>query len=161
MRTVLLATLITGLSACAGKEADTGHDSDDHTHDTDTHEHETDEPGTGNFTNVAASDAGSFHVRYTPTPSPIPLNDYFEVRVEAFTDAEMTAPAVGMPVTFDAYMPAHGHGMNVEPAITDNGDGTWDVSGLLFHMEGDWQVTVGLEGAGGLESALFDVACCG
>ncbi len=157
MRTVLFATLIVGLSACDGKEAETGHDSDDHTHDTDAH---TDDTDAGNPTNVAMTDGGSFHVRYTTTPSPIPLNDYFDVRVEAFSDAAMTAPAAGVPGTFDAWMPAHGHGMNVEPTITDNGDGTWDVSGLLFHMEGDWQVTVGLEGAGGLENAVFDVACC-
>ena len=44
--------------------------------------------------------------------------------------------------------------------ITDNGDGTWAISGLLFHMEGDWQVIVGLAGDGGLENAVFDVACC-
>lgn len=158
MRTVLFATLALGLSACKAEGDDTAEETD--AHDSDGHTHDSDETGTGNFTNEAMTDGGTWHVRLTPTPSPIPLNDYFDVRVEAFTDEAMTAPAAGVTATFDAEMPAHGHGMNVEPEITDNGDGTWDVTGLLFHMEGDWRVAVGIAGTDSFESAVFDVACC-
>ena len=42
----------------------------------------------------------------------------------------------------DARMPAHNHGMKYRPAVSELDDGMLQVSGLLFHMPGLWQVDV-------------------
>ena len=97
---------------------------------------------------------------YTSDPDPIPLNSYFDARFSVYTDEAMTLPATGVVVSYDAGMPEHGHGMNVEPTVTDNLDGTWDVSGILFQMEGGWQMLLNVTGENGLETAVFDVGCC-
>ena len=36
----------------------------------------------------------------------------------------------------DAIMPAHDHGMKVEPTIETIGEGTFRVEGMRFHMQG-------------------------
>lgn len=44
----------------------------------------------------------------------------------------------------DALMPAHGHGMNYKASIDLLDDGMVEASGLLFHMPGQWRITVNL-----------------
>lgn len=96
----------------------------------------------------------SYTVAYTPSPDPIPLNDYFSLVVTvqdsggAVTDAE---------VVVDANMPHHGHGMTVTPTVSDDGAGTWTAEGLLFPMSGIWQITVDITRDGSTEQATFDV----
>ncbi|WP_170332037.1 FixH family protein [Ruegeria arenilitoris] len=48
----------------------------------------------------------------------------------------------------DATMPAHQHGMNYVPKVTELGDGLFRVDDMLFHMPGLWelQVDVGFGG---------------
>ena len=48
--------------------------------------------------------------------------------------------------------------MNVVPEVTDNGDGSYSAEGFLLHMEGHWQLIVGLEG--GSQQMVFDLNCC-
>ena len=45
-------------------------------------------------------------------------------------------------VDVSAAMPAHQHGMNYEPRVAQVGDGEFTVSGMLFHMPGDWRIEV-------------------
>lgn len=42
----------------------------------------------------------------------------------------------------DAIMPAHQHGMNYAPTIADQGSDGFEVSNLLFHMPGEWEIRV-------------------
>jgi len=44
----------------------------------------------------------------------------------------------------DASMPAHGHGMNYKASINWLDDGLVEANGMLFHMPGQWRVTVNL-----------------
>ena len=44
----------------------------------------------------------------------------------------------------DALMPAHGHGMNYKASINWLDDGLVEASGMLFHMPGQWRVTVNI-----------------
>jgi hypothetical protein len=51
--------------------------------------------------------------------------------------------ADGRPVRFarvDAWMPAHGHGMNYRPTKKTLGDGHRRYDGFLFHMPGTWEL---------------------
>ncbi len=47
------------------------------------------------------------------------------------------------PLTVDAWMPEHRHGMNYRTRVTQDGPGRFHVSGLLFHMPGRWEVLFG------------------
>ena len=57
----------------------------------------------------------------------------------------------------DALMPAHGHGMNYQASIDLLDDGLVEASGLLFHMPGQWRVTVNLIYDGVARQARLDI----
>ena len=54
-------------------------------------------------------------------------------------------------------MPAHQHGMNTKPELTDKGDGKYKVDGMLFHMSGDWVIFVDVTRGEATERASFPV----
>ena len=112
-----------------------------------------------NFTTTATTDGGSFVVTYTTDPAPIPSNDYFTVTLSVF-DADGTTPLSDAAVVMDAEMTAHGHGMNVDPVVTDNGDGTFSASPFLFQMTGHWTIVFAVTHDGTTEEGYFDVECC-
>lgn len=60
-------------------------------------------------------------------------------------------------VEVDAIMPAHQHGMNYEPRVEPKGAGEFSVSGMVFHMPGDWQVQVTVLGGGDRHHFTLDV----
>jgi hypothetical protein len=62
----------------------------------------------------------------------------------------------------DATMPNHGgHGMNVEPDLDPQDDGTVVASPFQFHMPGYWILEVKLKNDNGdVEQVRFDMACC-
>ena len=113
----------------------------------------TESEDTANYTELRETVVGDYTIAWSPTPDPIPFNDYFDVNVWV---SDGPTPTPGLAVDIDAQMPAHGHGMNVDPQVTDNGDGSYGASGLLFHMEGHWQLLVNV----GEEQAVFDITCC-
>ena len=42
----------------------------------------------------------------------------------------------------DARMPAHNHGMNYRPRVSETPEGLYRVSGMFFHMPGLWRIAV-------------------
>ena len=64
----------------------------------------------------------------------VPLSQPFSLRFTVCGEV----PVTGIQV--DAMMPAHQHGMNYDPLVTDLGHGAFDVHGMLFHMPGIWEV---------------------
>lgn len=59
---------------------------------------------------------------------------------------------------FDGGMPAHGHGFETSPRVTDVlGPGLFRVDGVRFHMAGDWTIQVQLLGPDGPDDAVFEV----
>ena len=56
----------------------------------------------------------------------------------------------------DALMPAHGHGMNYKASINWLDDGLVEASGLLFHMPGQWRITVNLTYGGVARQTQID-----
>ena len=83
------------------------------------------------------SNSGAFTVRWRWAGGAVKVRDPFGVEVEART-------ADGSPVEaslrFDAVMPHHGHGMNVNPTTEDAGPGAWRVRNGLMHMPGRWEL---------------------
>lgn len=84
------------------------------------------------------SNAGNYLVRWCTLPEPLPLNEPFEVRVQLFRADGEPLPEATCRVAVDAAMPHHGHGMNVQPELIPNADGSHSARGMLFHMGGAW-----------------------
>ena len=77
------------------------------------------------------------------TPTPIPINEFFEMRVR-LTDQRGNPVAPGSAeIVVDATMPAHRHGMNHRPDVWPDGE-VWLVRDMLLHMGGSWVLTVDL-----------------
>jgi len=112
-----------------------------------------------NFTTTATTDGGSFVATYTTDPAPIPSDDYFSVTLSALASDGTTA-LTDAAVELDAEMTTHGHGMNVTPEVTDNGDGTFTATPFLFHMSGHWTIRFAITADGVTEKGYFDVDCC-
>ena len=108
---------------------------------------------------TATTDGGSFMATYSTDPAPIPSDDYFSVTLAA-TESDGVTALTDAVVELSAEMTAHGHGMNVTPEVTDNGDGTFTASPFLFHMTGHWTIRFAITSGGVTEQGYFDVDCC-
>lgn len=106
------------------------------------------------------SESGLYRVSYMPDPDPIPPVDLFSLEF-LVVDAATGLPQEGMEIrSLEVGMPDHGHGMNVEPLLSDLGEGVWEASPLKFHMTGLWTMVVDLESDEGTDQAQFEVVCC-
>ena len=87
------------------------------------------------------SDGGSFNIKLKSTPPIIPLNEMFAIDIEVRASPKVKDPNP-IWVNINAAMPAHKHGMNTQPRVEDHGKGHFVVRGMLFHMAGDWELTL-------------------
>ena len=146
MHTLILLTLV-GFG-CSKDDEETG--TSDHHH----HGHgDTDLPDDFDPATELQAHDGAVTVSYTTDPTPIPESALFSVTFTV-TDGTITGA--------DATMPTHGgHGMTVEPAVTDNGDGTFTATPFEFHMPRYWVIHATVANADGTEERVdFDVDCC-
>lgn len=102
---------------------------------------------TASFDTSRELQTASFAIAWEPDPDPIPFNDYF--------DLAFTITPVPEDFSFDARMPTHGHGMNVQPPETLDGE-VWRVEGALFHMSGHWELVVIADGETGVFHTLVE-----
>jgi len=86
-------------------------------------------------------------------PAVVPIGREFAV--DALLCAKGAAGADAL--SFDAWMPAHRHGMNSRPSVKPLGGGRWRAEGYLFHMPGRWQFTFEIDTASGRERLTRDV----
>ena len=99
-----------------------------------------------------ASEFGLFTVSYRVDDGAIPLNRLhtWTIHVE---DAD-GQPVTGAQISVDGRMPAHGHGLPTQPAVTaDLGGGNYRVEGLRFQMVGEWVVDFTIQAAGRTDTA--------
>ncbi|GMU80574.1 MAG: hypothetical protein AMXMBFR47_04450 [Planctomycetota bacterium] len=96
----------------------------------------------------------SFRVVFTTAPLPIPMNEPFEIR--ARIEPIGGSPLGEASLRVDAAMPDHRHGMNTQPQVTREADGTWRVRGMLLHMPGYWELYFDLERDGETERAQYN-----
>jgi hypothetical protein len=84
-----------------------------------------------------SSNDGAYRVRYALVPAEPEVRELFELRVEV----TRTDGALGeLELAVDARMPEHGHGMNREPLVRTEAAGEFQVSNMLFHMPGLWEL---------------------
>lgn len=105
----------------------------------------------------AATSGGSFWVQLEPSKFPIPLNEIISIEIHVFHNDERCKPIEGAKMTANAKMPAHKHGMNLEPRISIHDDGSTTGNGFLFHMEGRWEILVGVVSDGQMEQARIPI----
>ena len=88
---------------------------------------------------VARGAAGHFVVTATSDPeTPTRGTNALLARI---TDSS-GAIVIGATVTARTFMPAHGHGSSVKPAVSELGGGDYRVDDLVFTMQGRWDVTL-------------------
>ena len=86
-----------------------------------------------------------------------PLNEEFDF-VFSLLDADRN-PTAPEDVVVDAEMPAHGHGMGQTPT-TSHSENIYTASGMLFAMEGDWDIHIYITQEGSVDQATYSVVCC-
>ncbi len=112
----------------------------------------------GETVSEAMTEGGSYAVSFAVLEQGFPLSEEFDL---AFTVANADkSPAADVELSVTAWMPNHGHGMNQEPIVTANGDGTFLVAGMLLHMSGAWDVYADVQFEGTTESATLSIRCC-
>ncbi|MEP1206818.1 MAG: FixH family protein [Rhizobiaceae bacterium] len=60
-------------------------------------------------------------------------------------------------IEVDAWMPKHKHGMNYSPSVQQAAAGHYDVSNMVFHMPGLWQLRVSLAVEDQRSTHLLDI----
>lgn len=104
----------------------------------------------------ATSSSGVFHLAYQLSSEPIPINEMFQMRLKV-RDADQ--PGQWIPdaeISVEARMPAHNHGMNVRPVVTQEDDATYTVDGMMFHMPGNWVIMVDIRHDGRQDTVFID-----
>ena len=131
-----IVTLSMSLAGCAGGTPDTGTEVD--------------------YSRTVLTDLGQWTVTVASDPDPVPPNDLFAL--------DVTVAGEGVSdqlfVDVDASMPEHNHGMNTEPETTWVEGERWRTEGMLFHMTGDWRVTVAVDDGNSYERAFIWIDCC-
>ncbi len=101
--------------------------------------------------------AGSFYVEWWPEPETIPFNEMFAIHFRVLEPDDRETAIADAVVTANAWMPEHNHGTALRPRVESFGDGTATARGLLLHMEGRWQLRVGVAVGGQMERTTFDI----
>ncbi|MBI5434338.1 MAG: hypothetical protein HZA52_16005 [Planctomycetes bacterium] len=83
---------------------------------------------------------GSFLVRWRTTPDAIPMNEEFSLRAWVFAADDRERALTDVELVVDAGMPEHKHGMARAPKQTRRPDGSFEATGMLFHMPGRWEL---------------------
>lgn len=51
-------------------------------------------------------------------------------------------PVTGAELEATPFMPDHGHGAPLKPAVTEQADGTYRIERMIFQMPGIWETTI-------------------
>ena len=103
----------------------------------------------------APTSGGSYEVEIR-SEGPIPLNEVFSVEFAIFDADSPDEEIPGARLTVGTWMPAHQHGGSLEPVVVYHPGGGGRIEGLLFFMEGLWQLRLGVMSEGKMERVEFD-----
>ena len=83
------------------------------------------------------ANGSQYTIAYRTSPAPIKVGEHFALDLTVCPVGKAPAPR---HVRVDASMPEHRHGMNYRPTVVAKGAGRYRAEGLLFHMDGRWQI---------------------
>ena len=78
---------------------------------------------------------------HATVPDPLPLAQPFRMQIQFCGDSTVPLERV----TVDATMPAHQHGMNFRVDLAEAERNRFEVSNVVFHMPGLWEIRVEAE----------------
>ena len=104
----------------------------------------------------ARSPSGDYLVRIVDFSEPVASNQIFSLRIEV--QVPDGADSSGISVRADAAMPHHGHGMTVRPVTRadESMPGLFAVSGMMFHMLGEWELYIDITEGPYTERVIFN-----
>ena len=108
------------------------------------------------YTLTGLTESGRYRVSLMPADGEVPIAEIHNwiVRLETAEGGAFMPTRLGL----SGGMPAHGHGMTVEPRVTQRlDDGSFLVEGMKFHMAGEWRLLVGVGGPKGFDEVSFDI----
>lgn len=100
------------------------------------------------------TDRGNYAVTLRPEGGVVERNRHFELDLQIQPRPGTAAPS---SVQVDADMPAHGHGMNTQPEVIQKDALHYRIKGMLFHMTGEWSVSVTVSAGTSPEHVFFPV----
>jgi hypothetical protein len=103
----------------------------------------------------AHTSAGSFEVELLQTEA-IPLNEVFSLEFRIYEGANPGVAVPGARLTVNTWMPEHQHGGSLQPIVAYHPTGGGRIDGLLFFMEGRWELRIGVMANGQMERVVFD-----
>ncbi len=113
------------------------------------------------------SNRNEFYVSLTPSPNPVPFQQLFALKVTVYEDDTKQTPMDDVAVDqVRAVMPAHDHGMKVDPSVkSTDSTGQFRIEGMRWHMkgpgkDGHWKLELVLNAGSTIDTASFDFQCC-
>jgi len=98
------------------------------------------------------SSRGVYTVTFTSSLDPIEINQIHNWIVNVTTNGE---PVANAKLAIEGGMPAHDHGMPTRPRVTEElGDGNYQLSGMRFHMQGDWEISIEIAADGKTDTVV-------
>ncbi len=112
------------------------------------------------YTLTGLTESGLYRVSLMPAEGEVPLAEMHNWIIRLETAEGDAFTPIGLALR--GGMPAHGHGMTVEPRVTRRlDDGSFLIEGMKFHMGGEWQLMVGVGGPMGPDQVSFDLEVAG
>lgn len=135
-----LFALVSSTTACGDSDNDNNHaHHNNHAHNNGGHVSENVHP-----LGTATSDGGHFTVLATHDPeTPKTGNGKMTLTI---TDAHDNTPVTDLKITLTPWMPAHGHGSNKTPTVTEKDAGSYEISDIVYSMPGDWEARIAIKG---------------
>lgn len=99
------------------------------------------------------SEKGLYSLSIKSELSPIPINQIHSWTLEL--QDSIGAPVLNADVSFDGGMPEHNHGLATAPSLVSQGDGSYLLQGLRFHMMGYWELVLTIEDDGTTDTVLI------
>ena len=151
LRLLSSLTIAFALSGCGDEHDHSDHDHGNHNHG----DHEMSD-ASGMCSGESTLTAGDFTFTLASDPTMMPLNSLFSLTV---TVSDADGSAVEGTLTFDARMPDHDHGMNVQPTVSSSAAGEYLIEGVNLHMPGTWKLDFSIDVDGSVTAATVDYEC--
>jgi YtkA-like len=113
-------------------------------------------PANLDYSSTRASSNGLYRLSYTPSLTPIPINQLHTWTLHLETANGQ--PINDAEITLNGDMPQHGHGLPTKPVVTDKlGNGNYLFEGMKFQMTGWWVIDVAVTVNGTPDTVEFNL----
>lgn len=112
-------------------------------------------PGPAAETLTEVSQPAGLHVSMYSELEPLTINQMHSWIIEV-RDAQ-GEPVADAVIRVEGGMPLHNHGLATSPQVTGQGEGRYQLQGMRFHMNGDWELRLQIEHDGTTYRTVFNL----